>query len=301
MSRRTLLERYNAQLNDDIDAKEAYTDKGSLRTIIKGKRDVGVIDLNKDFIPKLEKYKLGVLPLRMTSHHTILSIIYRNREKAFRLYDIARSKGGYLKDDTPNEAREIGKLLGYTDESINDYIRRKYQKNIPLRTDTEDDYDYLSEQKQIVKLNKKLIGTTKDSKGNRIKICSVNGSYVKAKKPSGLGFIEFVEGGHHYVDSYPEYKKYIPEDEIWIDEVFLHKPDDFRAIVGHEWLERNLMKYENWTYSKAHEYANKKEMKVRERSQKENLQENTEIKHTLNLMKKLRFFVYFLFFHWFFL
>lgn len=292
MSRKTLLERYNARLDEEIHAREAYTDKGSLRTIIKGKRDVGVIDLNKNFIPKLEKYKLGVVPIRMTSRNTILSIIYRDREKAFKLYEIAKSKGGYLRDDTPDEAREIGKLLGYTDESIKEYIRRKYQKNIPVRTDTEDDYDYLSEQKKPLGLNKKVLKTIIDPHGNKLKICSVSGKYIKG----ALGFIEFVEGGHHYVDSHPGYKKFIPEDEIWIDEVFLNSPEDFRGIVSHEWLERNRMKYKNQSYDKSHEEANTKEKEIRKNLV--NLNEDFQFSRISQLLKKLSIY---LFLHWFFL
>lgn len=300
MSRRSLLERHNS-ITEEIHAKEAYSDAGAIKTIIKGKRDVGTINLNKQFIPKLEKYNLGVIPLRMTSQNTIYCIIHRNKEKALKLYEIAKKKGGYLNDKTPHEARMIGKLLGYTDKSIEEYVQKIYGGKALLRSDNPDDYSDLDEQQELNTLNKKVIGTAKDSKGNKVKICSVNGSYVK----SNLKFMAFVEGGHHYVDSYPEYKKYIPEDEIWVDDVFLNKPNDFRAIVGHEWLERNLMKYEGWSYDKAHEYANKKEMKVRENTQKDiarrELQESEDFKRTVKLMNKLKIFVYFLFFHWFFL
>lgn len=271
---------------EEIDAKEAYTDLGALRTLIKGKRDVGVIDLNKSFIQKLEKHKIGVIPLRMTSQNTIHSIIYRDEKKALKLYQIAKSKGGYLSDNNPDEAREIGKLLGYTDKSINEYIQRKYSKKIPIRTDTDKDYHDLHEQSQIG-LNKKIIKTVKDAKGNSVKICAVNGTYIKKPK-SGLGFIEFVEGGHHYVDSYPGYKKHIPEDEIWVDDVFLNKPEDLAGILTHEMLERNLMKYKNWSYNKAHDYANSAEKKIRQKK----LNENYQFNETIKLMKKINILNY---------
>ncbi len=153
MSRRILLERYNAQLDEEIDAKEAYSDKNSLRTIIKGKRDVGVIELVKEFIPKLEKYDLGVIPLRMTSHHSYLAIVYRDKEQALKLYKIASSKGSYLRDDTPDEAHMIGKLLGYTDKSISEYIRKKYG-SIGLNPfeKNPDDYNNLHENSQIKRI-----------------------------------------------------------------------------------------------------------------------------------------------------
>lgn len=294
MSRRTLLERYNEKLDEEIHAREAYTDEGSLKTIIKGKRNIGVIDLRKGLIPKLQKHNLSVIPVRMTSPYSMISIIYRKIEKenAFKLYKIAKSKDGYFRDDNPDEAREIGKLLGYTDESIKEYIRKKYQKNISLRTDTEDDYDYLSEQKKPLSLNKRVLKTIIDPHGNKLKICSVSGKYVKGV----LGFIEFVEGGHHYVDSHPGYKKYIPEDEIWIDEVFLKSPEDFRGIVSHEWMERNRMKYKNQSYDKSHEQANIKEKKIRK--ELVNLNENFQFSRMSQLLKMASIY---LFLHWFFL
>ena len=272
---------------EEIDAKEAYTDIGALRTVIKGKRDVGVIDLSKKFIQKLQKNNIGVIPLRMTSQNTIHSIIYRDKEKALKLYQIAKSKGGYLNDKNPDEAREIGKLLGYTDKSIEEYVKKKYNKKIPIRTDTEDDYDYLAEGKNFPNLNKKLIKIVKDAKGNEVKICSVNGSFVKGSNP-GLKFIEFVEGGNYYADSYPGYKKFIPEDEVWIDEVFLSKPVDFESISLHEIRERDLMKYKGWSYSKAHEYVNKMEAKNRDNSQRKKLNESYQFKETIRLLNRLK-------------
>lgn len=144
-------------LDEEINAKEAYTDKGSLRTIIRGKRDVGVIDLTKSFIPKLEKHNLSVIPLRMTSKNSILSIVYRDKEKALRLYDIAKSKGGYLSDTTPDEAREIGRLLGYTEKSIEEYVQRRYSTKIPVLPEkTPDDYDDFSEEVKTEATKRKL-------------------------------------------------------------------------------------------------------------------------------------------------
>ena len=116
-------------------------------------------------------------------------------------------------------------------------------------------------------LNKKVLKTVQDSYGDEVKLCLVNGSYVKASNP-GLDFDEFVDGGHYYVDSYPGYKKHIPEDEIWVDDVFKSKPEELRANFQHEYTERNLMKYKKWTYSDAHEYANKKEADYRKRVKK---------------------------------
>lgn len=255
MSRLSLLERYNEELN-----KKLSSDIKLIKAVIRGKRDVVIVNLNQNLGHILEKRHIGVIPLRLTSNNTILSIIYNNKEKALKVYNIAKSKGGYLSNQ-----------------------------------DIEKDYKELMEEKKHHGLNKRLIGITNDSKGNKVKICSVNGTYVKGKNP-GLGFIEFVEGGHYYVDSYPGYKKFIPEDEIWIDDVFLTKREDFNGILGHEWAERNLMKYKKWSYDKAHEYANRKEIKIREKHLNKKLNESTQYKRMINLIKKIQTYVLFTFF-----
>lgn len=116
----------------------------------------------------------------------------------------------------------------------------------------------------VSELKKRVIKIIEDSYGDDVKICLVDGDFVRSKSP-GFGFIEFVEGRHYYVDSYPGYKKFIPEDEIWIDDVHEKKPHDLRAILQHEYTERNLMKYKKWSYEKAHEYSNEKEADYRKR------------------------------------
>ena len=116
-------------------------------------------------------------------------------------------------------------------------------------------------------LKKRIIKKVKDASGEDVKICLVNGDYVNAEDP-GLGFKEFTEGGHYYVTSYPGYKKFIPKDEIWIDSVFVKEPERLKGFIQHEFIERNLMKYKKWTYSDAHEYANKKEAELRKKSEK---------------------------------
>jgi len=123
------------------------------------------------------------------------------------------------------------------------------------------------EEDKTLGLKKKIIKVAKDSRGDEVKICLVNGDYVTSEEP-GLGFKEFVEGGHHYVTSYPGYKLNIPEDEIWIDDLYTKELEKMKGIIQHEFIERNLMKYKGWNYSDAHEYANKKEVELRKKSEK---------------------------------
>jgi len=269
-------------ISEEIHADEARNDKDSLKTVINGRRDVGFIELSRKYEPDIIKHNIGVIPVRMRSQSTIMAIIYRDKVKAHKLYDIAKKNGGYLSDHSSSEAREIGRLLGYTEDSIEEYVSKKYGRKIPLRTDTPDDYDDLHESVKPG-LNKKVVEVVKDEGGKDVKICTVSGSFVKGTNP-GLDFIQFVEGGHHYVDSYPGYKKNIPEDEIWVDEVFHKTPENFLGIVGHEFKERNNMKYHKMTYDDAHDLSNSAEKKFR--GQKK-LNENFQFTKMKDLMRRI--------------
>lgn len=159
MSRRTLLERYNKQLDEEIHPHEADSDEKSLITLIKGKRDVAYLTVSKRFRRILEKYKLGIIPIRMMGMDSMKAIVYRNKEKAIRLHKIAMSHKGYLSDKTSEEAREIGNLLGYFKEDIEKYIKEKYGFRVPIINEpSPDDFDDLSEQrkKKISALNEDI-------------------------------------------------------------------------------------------------------------------------------------------------
>lgn len=154
MSRLSLLERYNTLLNEEIHPSEASTDEGSLLTLIKGKRDVAYMTISKRFRKILEKYKFGIIPIRMIGINEMKAIVYRNKEKALRLYEIARKNNGYLADKTSEEAREIGELLGYYKEEINKYIQKRYGYTVPIVNEpSPDDIIDLTEQKKTIKEN----------------------------------------------------------------------------------------------------------------------------------------------------
>ena len=97
----------------------------------------------------------------------MLAIIYRDKVKADKLYEIAKSKGGYLIDKTPEEAREIGHLLGYSEASIEEYIRRnmyRYSQRIPRAPEPEDfndmDEQELPSQEKYYRAVEKYMGET---------------------------------------------------------------------------------------------------------------------------------------------
>jgi hypothetical protein len=261
-------------ITEEIHPSEAANDSGAIKTVLSGKRDVGFAELNKDNIKKFEKNNIGIIPVRMTSQNSFMAIIYRNKEKAEKLHAIAKQHGGHLNDRTPDEAREIGKLLGYKEASIDEYIYRKYGNKPPVLPEINpDDYNDLSEQtiKDFEKLIEKDVKTKKLDKfllysEDDFTVYAVNGDGVRDS-----GFIEWVDGGHHYVDANDppkdqKYAKHIPENEIWVDDVFIIKPNDLSAIILHEKLERHLMKFYGLTYENAHvKYANPAELMFRKR------------------------------------
>lgn len=102
-------------------------------------------------------------------------------------------------------------------------------------------------------LDKKLYKTLPDG----TKVYRVNGTYVRDNLDIG-----FTMGGHGHV-----YPKYIPKDEVWLDDNMNVK--DVEATLLHELTERDLMKSKGWSgqsdgYDKAHEVANNAETKYRE-------------------------------------
>jgi hypothetical protein len=147
-----------------------------------------------------------------------------------------------------NEWKTVRRLTG---------IKEKIEstKPFPLK----EDWNLPSELSGEKDLNKRVLDVI-----DGIKICAVNGDFVR-DKDKGLGFIAFVEGGNHYADSYPDYKKDIKKDEVWLDDVHLTKPNDAAAIILHEMVERYQMKEHGLTYNKAHDIANRAEQLFRKK------------------------------------
>jgi hypothetical protein len=244
-------------LNEENHSDCVHHFTGQLKDIIRGKIDVAYLKLNKEIFNRLEKYKIGVIPVRMVTQDTMMVIVYNDKVKGFKLYNIAKRNEGSLIDKTPEDAREIGQLLGYDEKKIQNYINKKYnlqEQNFPeFEKQIEKDID-------VPGLNKRILFQEDD-----FKICAVNADFVRDNDP-GLNFNGFTDGGSHYVTSLLGYKKWIPEDEIWVDDVFLSKPNDLGAIILHEMIERHLMKYYGVPYDAAHnDYAEKGESMFREK------------------------------------
>jgi hypothetical protein len=77
----------------------------------------------------------------------------------------------------------------------------------------------------------------------------VNGELVR-----DMYYIEYTEGGHHFVYSF------VPHDEVWIDNDL--NPAEIDVVLLHELRERYLMAH-GWTYTHAHHSSSIIEYKCR--------------------------------------
>jgi len=213
---------------------------------------------------KENKFVLG------ESNEAIMYYVDASRRAIYNMPDTVESaKKAFI--PFLEKAKKVNPQYQFIDKSLDDLL---YYAPHPVKESLINEPKSITQaEKQLAKdrempgLNKRILKTIKDRGGDIVKIYAVNADYVRDKKP-GLNFDGFTDGGHHYVTSLPGYKKWIPENEIWIDDVFMMKPNDLRAILQHEFTERNLMKYKHWSYDKAHDYANKKESEYRERVKK---------------------------------
>lgn len=83
------------------------------------------------------------------------------------------------------------------------------------------------------------------------KVYMISGKFVRDTYDN-----DYLLGGHGYV------YKYIPKDEIWIEDVILndHEPE----ILAHELFEWYMMKYHKKRYPEAHKIASDFEKALRE-------------------------------------
>lgn len=110
----------------EIRAKEAYTDKTSIQTLIDRKRDVGFVGLEYPSSLKMVDDN-GIKRLRVPSNKYNTYVIYLPgaEQKAQELLAIAEKYKGFL---SPNASDEeivrIGQILQYDEADVQDYINR---------------------------------------------------------------------------------------------------------------------------------------------------------------------------------
>jgi hypothetical protein len=123
-----------------IQASEAYRDLSSIQTLIDKKRGVAYLatsgDPRIDNSETIESMKLaeknGISKIEVKNRTNGKAWVFYNdmpsaKENAEKLAAFASTKEGYLNDETPEEARLVGKLLSYDISDVEEYIKRRYK------------------------------------------------------------------------------------------------------------------------------------------------------------------------------
>jgi hypothetical protein len=146
-------------INERIKASDAYDTKNGVQTVIDGKRDLAFISTmdNPIYRPNNEKELaameyglengLKAIEVKGKKEGRAWVMYKKNKKAAQKLADYAESKEGYLSDDTPEEAKYVGDLLGYDKKDIKDFIKRVYKVD-----EDEDRADLKDEDKTLMKI-----------------------------------------------------------------------------------------------------------------------------------------------------
>jgi hypothetical protein len=114
-----------------IDPSEAYNDVDAIDTLKDKKRDVAFI-VAKSNTPENWKYVqkviqdngIKVMYVKGNPYDAYVAYLPGSENKATQLKDLAEKYGGYLASNaTADDARKIGKLLGYQEDKIEQYIK----------------------------------------------------------------------------------------------------------------------------------------------------------------------------------
>ncbi len=123
-----------------IKASEAYDTMNAVQTVVDDKRDLVFISTmdNPIYKPNNEKELsamkyglengLNAIEVKGKPNGKAWVLYKKNKRAAQKLANYAESKGGYLSDGTPEEAKYIGDLLGYDKGDIQAFIKRIYKK-----------------------------------------------------------------------------------------------------------------------------------------------------------------------------
>lgn len=116
---------------ESIRAAEATRDLDAVQTVIDNKRDLGFISLIGSTLPREKFWDMiennNLKTIKVPGNIFQAYIYYRPgaEKKAKELLAIARKYGGFLMWNASEEdSRQIGKLLDYDEQDIEDYIVR---------------------------------------------------------------------------------------------------------------------------------------------------------------------------------
>jgi hypothetical protein len=121
--------------SEEIDPSEASDYKGSINTVLNGKRNVGMVTLSfhniseSYFLNYMKNVGLEAIKVPSSQHNMYIFFKREARAKAEELKNIAEKYGGYLSAKaTDDDTRRIGQILGYKKEAVEAYIK-KHEKN----------------------------------------------------------------------------------------------------------------------------------------------------------------------------
>ena len=119
-------------LMEKIHASEAYRDIDAIMTVLNGKRSVAFLRASavKEFYDEYIKgnQNVGLMTVERdgVGDYGNAYILYTDIDKAKKLHSVLMKHGGYLEDNTPEEAIENGESVEYHDEDIKDFVDKHY-------------------------------------------------------------------------------------------------------------------------------------------------------------------------------
>jgi len=117
-----------------IDPSEAYNDVDAIDTLKDKKRDVAFIVAksntpeNWEYVQKvIQDNGIKIMYVKGNPYDAYVAYLPGSENKATQLKDLAEKYGGYLASNaTADDTRKIGKLLGYQEDKIEQYIKDRY-------------------------------------------------------------------------------------------------------------------------------------------------------------------------------
>lgn len=131
---------YEEFITEKIRASEAHRIMSAVQTVIDNKRDLAFVStMDNPMYKSNNESELSAMKYGLDNGLSAIEVkgkpdgkawvLYKkNKRAAQKLADYAESKGGYLSDSTPEEAKYVGDLLGYDKKDIQDFIQRIYKK-----------------------------------------------------------------------------------------------------------------------------------------------------------------------------
>ncbi len=128
-------------IKEEVNGEDVNGILNTINSIRTNQRSIGFLGyIPEKYFRLISQSDIGLLPVDQ-GKNKIGYILYKDKEKALSLNKYLKTKGGYAKDNTPEEARIIGRLLDYSDKTIEEYIKRKY-KTQPIQVDTRTAVDF---------------------------------------------------------------------------------------------------------------------------------------------------------------